>query len=117
MPVEPIRGVIVPILTPFEDDGSIATDLYVAHAKRLFAQGCAVAHHLRHSLGHSPPYPARLIIERPQKPSHNDAGRLHILLGTLWYYMDKLDYPMQQYTWFRAEFSDLAQTYVGGLPV
>ncbi len=41
MPVEPIRGVIAPLLTPFNDDMSIATDLYVAHAKWLFDQGCA----------------------------------------------------------------------------
>ena len=36
-----LRGVIAPILTPFNDDHSVATDLYVAHAKRLFEQGCA----------------------------------------------------------------------------
>jgi len=36
-----IRGVIAPILTPFCDDRSVAVDLYVAHAKRLFDQGCA----------------------------------------------------------------------------
>ncbi len=36
-----MRGVIVPMLTPFDDDGSIAADLYVAHAQRLFKQGCA----------------------------------------------------------------------------
>ena len=41
MPVEPIRGVIAPLLTPFNDDLSIATPLYVAHARRLFEQGCA----------------------------------------------------------------------------
>ena len=41
MPVEKIREVITPILTPFNDDLSVATDLYVAHAKRLFDQGCA----------------------------------------------------------------------------
>lgn len=34
------RGVIAPILTPFNDDLSIATDLYVAHAHWLFEQGC-----------------------------------------------------------------------------
>ena len=37
----PIRGVLVPLLTPFNDDMTLATDLYVAHAKRLLAQGCA----------------------------------------------------------------------------
>ena len=36
-----LRGVIAPILTPFNDDQSVATDLYVAHAKWLFEQGCA----------------------------------------------------------------------------
>lgn len=41
MAYPPIRGVLVPILTPFNDDMSIATDLYVAHAKQLFDQGCA----------------------------------------------------------------------------
>jgi 4-hydroxy-tetrahydrodipicolinate synthase len=35
------RGVLVPILTPFNDDMSVADDLYVAHAKRLLEQGCA----------------------------------------------------------------------------
>jgi 4-hydroxy-tetrahydrodipicolinate synthase len=41
MAVHPLRGVIAPILTPFNDDLSIATELYVAHANRLFEQGCA----------------------------------------------------------------------------
>ena len=41
MTFEPMRGVIAPILTPFDDDLSIATDLYVDLAKRLFDQGCA----------------------------------------------------------------------------
>lgn len=35
------RGVIVPLLTPFNDDHSIATDLYVAHARHLLDTGCA----------------------------------------------------------------------------
>jgi len=35
------RGVVAPILTPFNDDLSVATDLYIEHAKRLFEQGCA----------------------------------------------------------------------------
>ena len=39
MAVEPRRGVVVPILTPFNDDMSIATDLYVAHAQWLLRQG------------------------------------------------------------------------------
>lgn len=34
------RGVVAPILTPFNDDLSIAHDLYVAHAHWLINQGC-----------------------------------------------------------------------------
>ena len=41
MTVETIRGVIAPILTPFNDDFSVASELYIAHAKWLFDQGCA----------------------------------------------------------------------------
>jgi len=37
----PIRGVLVPLLTPFNDDMTVATDLYVAHAQRVLEQGCA----------------------------------------------------------------------------
>ena len=35
------RGLIAPNLTPFADDLSVATDLYVAHARRLLDEGCA----------------------------------------------------------------------------
>ena len=41
MTIERIHGVVAPILTPFNDNLSIATDLYVAHAHRLLGQGCA----------------------------------------------------------------------------
>ena len=41
MQVEGIRGLVAPILTPFNDDLSVATNLYVAHAKRMLDQGCA----------------------------------------------------------------------------
>jgi 4-hydroxy-tetrahydrodipicolinate synthase len=34
------RGVIAPLLTPFNEDYSIATDLYVAHARHLLDTGC-----------------------------------------------------------------------------
>lgn len=37
------RGIIAPILTPFEKDGSIARDLWIAHAKWVLEQG---AHYL-----------------------------------------------------------------------
>ena len=40
MPVQPLRGVISPILTPFDDTLNIAEDLYIAHAKTLLEQGC-----------------------------------------------------------------------------
>ena len=36
-----IRGLIAPILTPFNHDLTVATDLYVEHARWLFDQGCA----------------------------------------------------------------------------
>ncbi len=35
------RGVVAPILTPFNDDLSIATDLFVGLARRLVDDGCA----------------------------------------------------------------------------
>jgi 4-hydroxy-tetrahydrodipicolinate synthase len=37
---QPLRGVIAPTLTPFNDDLSIAEDLYIAHAKRCLGDGC-----------------------------------------------------------------------------
>lgn len=41
MSFEAPHGVVAPILTPFNDDLSIATDLYVGLAQQLFEQGCA----------------------------------------------------------------------------
>jgi len=41
MSIEPIRGILAPLLTPFNDDASVATDLFIAHAKWLLGQGCA----------------------------------------------------------------------------
>jgi len=38
--LQPLRGVIAPTLTPFNDDLSIAEDLYISHAKRCLADGC-----------------------------------------------------------------------------
>lgn len=40
-PAAALRGVIAPILTPFDDDLSIAADLYVANARRCLDDGCA----------------------------------------------------------------------------
>ena len=36
----PLRGVIAPALTPFNDDLSVAEDLYIAHAHRCLKNGC-----------------------------------------------------------------------------
>ncbi len=36
-----MKGVLAPLLTPFNDDLSIATDLYVEHARWLLDEGCA----------------------------------------------------------------------------
>ncbi len=41
MPEIALRGVIAPVLTPFNDDLSIAGDLFLQHSKRLMADGCA----------------------------------------------------------------------------
>ena len=34
------RGLLAPILTPFDDDGAVVHDLYVDHARRMLDQGC-----------------------------------------------------------------------------
>ena len=41
MSLEKVRGLIAPLLTPFNDDLSVAADLFAAHAKRMLDQGCA----------------------------------------------------------------------------
>lgn len=41
MSVDALRGPTAPILTPFNDNLSIAQELFVAHAERMFDQGCA----------------------------------------------------------------------------
>ncbi len=40
MQAQALRGVIAPTLTPFNDDLSIAEDLFVRHAHRLLDEGC-----------------------------------------------------------------------------
>lgn len=40
IPFQIPRGVIAPLLTPFNEDYSVATDLYVAHALHLLDTGC-----------------------------------------------------------------------------
>lgn len=37
---DPIRGLIAPLLTPYNDDLSIAHDLYVDHATKMLREGC-----------------------------------------------------------------------------
>ncbi|MGD9098931.1 MAG: hypothetical protein PVF45_00525 [Anaerolineae bacterium] len=46
------------------------------------------------------------------------AGALngYLIAGTLWYYMRVLDYPMQRYSWFTAQFTDTAENMVNFLP-
>ncbi|MDG2262648.1 MAG: dihydrodipicolinate synthase family protein [Actinomycetota bacterium] len=41
MPFSAPQGLIAPPLTPFNDDGSVATDLFIDHAHSLLDQGCA----------------------------------------------------------------------------
>jgi hypothetical protein len=36
--------------------------------------------------------------------------------GGVWYYLDKLGYPIQQYDWFSPQFTETAQRMVGFLP-
>lgn len=40
MSIEKMHGLVAPILTPFNDELSIATDLFVEHAKLMLDQGC-----------------------------------------------------------------------------
>ncbi|HXX39463.1 MAG TPA: dihydrodipicolinate synthase family protein [bacterium] len=40
-PLQPIHGVMAPILTPFDQELAIAHDLFAAHARHLLATGCA----------------------------------------------------------------------------
>lgn len=37
---QPFSGVMAPLLTPFSDDGAVATTLYVEHALRVLEDGC-----------------------------------------------------------------------------
>jgi len=39
-PLEPLRGVIAPMLTPFNNDLTIALDLFAGHAQHLLQTGC-----------------------------------------------------------------------------
>jgi len=40
----------------------------------------------------------------------------YLIFGTIWYYLWRLDYPIQQYAWFEARFTELALNLVNLLP-
>jgi uncharacterized membrane protein required for colicin V production len=40
----------------------------------------------------------------------------YLIFGTFWYYLNQLNYPIQRYAWFRAEFTEAAQTMINLLP-
>lgn len=40
----------------------------------------------------------------------------YLMAGTVWYYLHRLNYPIQRYDWFRAEFTSTAETLVDFLP-
>jgi len=55
-----LQGVITPLLTPYEDDGSIARDLWISHAKWVLEQG---AHYIS-PFGTTGEAPSMSIFER-----------------------------------------------------
>lgn len=40
----------------------------------------------------------------------------YLIGGTIWYYLHKLAYPIQRFSWFRAEFTDLTRNTIQYLP-
>ena len=60
--------------------------------------------------------------KEPSGPAGVVAGWLvgalngYLIFGTIWYYLHRLDYPIQRYEWFRAEFTSTARTLVDLLP-
>lgn len=40
----------------------------------------------------------------------------YLMFGTIWYYMDRLDYPISQYSWFTKSFTSTAMTMISLLP-
>jgi uncharacterized membrane protein required for colicin V production len=40
----------------------------------------------------------------------------YLIFGTIWYYLWRLDYPIQRYAWFEAKFTELALNLVNFLP-
>jgi uncharacterized membrane protein required for colicin V production len=40
----------------------------------------------------------------------------YLIFGTIWYYLDMLDYPIKRYAWFEDRFTDLAENMVNLLP-
>lgn len=46
------------------------------------------------------------------------AGALngYLIFGTVWYYLDKLGYPIQRYDWFNTNFTELGRSMIRFLP-
>jgi hypothetical protein len=40
----------------------------------------------------------------------------YLIFGTIWYYLDQFDYPIQRYAWFTEDLTELAQNLVKLLP-
>jgi uncharacterized membrane protein required for colicin V production len=40
----------------------------------------------------------------------------YLIFGTIWYYMNQLNYPIQRYAWFTPTFTDLARNLINMLP-
>lgn len=40
----------------------------------------------------------------------------YLVSGTIWYYLDRLGYPLQRYPWFTTNFTELARDMIGLLP-
>ena len=40
----------------------------------------------------------------------------YLMFGTIWYYMDKLGYPIQQYSWYEHRLTELASKLLNYLP-
>jgi uncharacterized membrane protein required for colicin V production len=40
----------------------------------------------------------------------------YLIFGTIWYYLDRLGYPIQQYEWFDTQFTTLGRNLIAFLP-
>jgi len=48
MTLSKFTGIVTPVLTPFNNDGSIAEDLYFEHCKHVLEEGATISHHSEH---------------------------------------------------------------------